>query len=149
MSVNIPNPINVDADLSGSIGSVGPISVDPVSVAVGLSGSLGTVGPVTVSGIPSSFDITASIDKIPTIAIDIDSLPKIQLSPVSLDVSIKSLPSIRVHLPANYRAGLSLFGFELFSIRFCGEGQIITEPYVPNPCERCGPVDPGTPPANG
>jgi hypothetical protein len=29
-------------------------------------------------------------------------------------------------------------GMELLSIRLCGEAQIITEPYKPNPCERCG-----------
>jgi hypothetical protein len=26
----------------------------------------------------------------------------------------------------------------LFCIRLCGEAQIITEPYRPNPCESCG-----------
>jgi hypothetical protein len=27
---------------------------------------------------------------------------------------------------------------ELLSLRLCGEAQIITEPYEPNPCEICG-----------
>jgi hypothetical protein len=27
---------------------------------------------------------------------------------------------------------------ELMCVRLCGEAQMITEPYVPNPCERCG-----------
>jgi len=137
MSVKIPNPINVDLDLGGT---------------------LGAVGPVTLDGIPSDF--TISIEKIPKIDIDnvgikIQQLPKIHvgldpitLNPLTLDLSIKSIPSVRMHLPANYSAGISIFGLELFSLRLCGEGQIITEPYRPNPCERCGadnssPVDSG------
>jgi hypothetical protein len=134
MSVKIPNPINVDLDLAGSLGSVGPVTID---------------------GIPKDF--TISIEKIPkidigldNIGISVDKLPKLQvgldpvtinpitLNPLSLDLSIKSLPSVRTHLPADYSAGISILGIELFSFRLCGEGQIITEPYRPNPCERCG-----------
>jgi hypothetical protein len=29
-------------------------------------------------------------------------------------------------------------GLELMNVRLCGEAQIITEPYTPNPCETCG-----------
>ena len=30
---------------------------------------------------------------------------------------------------------------ELIGVRLCGEAQAITEPYVPNLCERCEPPD--------
>jgi len=119
---------------------------------VDLAGSLGSIGPVSLSGIPKDFGI--SIDKIPKIDIglglSVDKLPKIlvgldpitinpiTLNPLSLDLSIKSIPNVRAHLPADYSAGISILGIELFSVRLCGEGQIITEPYRPNPCERCG-----------
>ena len=80
-----------------------------------ISGSLGSVGPVTVAGIPDTFHI------------NIDKLPK-----------IKEIPNIRAHLPADFTVGLSLLGFELLAVRLCGEAQVITEPYHPNPCEDCG-----------
>lgn len=52
---------------------------------------------------------------------------------------IKEFPNIRAHLPADFTVGLSLLGIELLAVRLCGEAQLITEPYVPNPCEDCGP----------
>jgi hypothetical protein len=98
---------------------------------------VGPVGPVTVAGIPDHFYI--SIEKLP------DPLPKIQLGidplevkPLSIALSVKELPSIRAHLPADFSVGLSLLGLELLCLRLCGEAQLITEPFQPNPCERCG-----------
>jgi len=111
-----------------------------------ISGSLGSVGPVTVAGIPQPF--AATVTGIPdTFHINIDKLPKIQLGldpvtlhldPVDFNVRIKEMPSTRTHLPADFAVGFSLMGMELFCIRLCGEAQMITEPYQPNPCERCG-----------
>jgi hypothetical protein len=60
------------------------------------------------------------------------------LNPVTLNLAITEIPEIRGHLPADFCVGLSVMGVELLSIRLCGEAQIITEPYKPNPCERCG-----------
>lgn len=118
----IPQPF--DTTVSGSVGTT-------------ISGSLGAVGPVTVAGIPDTFHI------------DIDNLPKIQLgidpvtiNPLSLSLAITEIPQIRGHLPADFHVGLSVLGVELFCIRLCGEAQIITEPYRPNPCERCGTDEP-------
>jgi hypothetical protein len=98
---------------------------------------IGPVGPVTVAGIPNTFHI--NIDKLP------DPLPKIQLGidplevkPLSISLAVKEMPSIRAHLPADFTVGLSLLGMELLCVRLCGEAQMITEPYQPNPCERCG-----------
>jgi hypothetical protein len=129
LGVTIPTNYHV----SGPGG--GPIPAD-------ISGSLGAIGPVTVAGIPSTFDI--NIDKLPDVHIDVDKLPKIQLgldpvtiNPLDLNLSIKEIPNIRGHLPADFCVGLSIMGMELLSVRLCGEAQIITEPYIPNPCERC------------
>lgn len=109
-------------------------------------------GSVTVAGIPQPF--AATVSGIPdTFHINIDHLPKIQLGvdpvtinpvtlhldPVNLNMRIKEFPNIRAHLPADFTVGLSLLGIELLAVRLCGEAQLITEPYVPNPCEDCGP----------
>jgi len=118
VGVSIPQPF--DSNVSGSIGA-------------SISGSLGAVGPVTVAGIPDTFHI--NIDKLPKIQLGVDPLT---LNPVTLNLAITEIPSIRGHLPADFCVGLSVLGMELLSIRLCGEAQIITEPYKPNPCERCG-----------
>lgn len=105
-----------------------------------ISGSLGTVGPVTVAGIPDTFHI--HVEKLPKIQLGIDPLTvnpiTLRLEPVELNMRIKEIPNIRAHLPADFSVGLSLLGMELMSVRLCGEAQVITEPYLPNPCERCG-----------
>jgi hypothetical protein len=121
----VPQPFR--SIISGSLGSVGPVTI---------GGSLGAVGPVTVAGIPDTFHI--HIEKLPKIAIGVDPLT-LNLSPVTLNVGITEIPNIRGHLPADFSVGLSVFGIELACVRLCGEAQIITEPYRPNPCERCGP----------
>jgi hypothetical protein len=85
--------------------------------------SIGAVGPVTLAGIPDNYTVAIS------------NLPDV-------NVRIKEIPSIRAHVPANFRLGFSIFGVELAALHLCGEAQVITEPYVPNPCERCGPARP-------
>jgi hypothetical protein len=104
-----------------------------------ISGSLGTVGPVTVAGIPDTFHIY--LEKLPKIQLGIDPLTvnpiTLRLEPVELNMRIKEIPSVRAHLPADFSVGLSLLGMELMCVRLCGEAQMITEPYVPNPCEHC------------
>jgi hypothetical protein len=101
---------------------------------VGLSGSLGLSGTFGITG---NFGITT----LPKINIGLDpiqlAIAPIEIKPIDFSFRLKELPSMRVHLPVNYCVGLALFGFEVLSVRLCGEGQIITEPYVPNPCE-CG-----------
>jgi hypothetical protein len=123
---------------------------------------------MSLSGVPTDF--TVNIGSLPKIDIAIDALPKIaigidplninlgaidikplslnlgpiELKPIDLSFSIKELPSMRMHFPMDYRVGLGMLGRELFSVRFCGQGQMINEPYVPNPCEcgfRAGDID--------
>ena len=109
MGVDIPQPFK--STVSGPGGSAVPVNAT-----------------ATVSGIPDHYHI------------NVDSLPKIQLGvdPVELKMSVEKIPDVRAHLPADFRVGLSLLGMELMCVRLCGEAQMITEPYHPNPCERCG-----------
>jgi len=139
MSVSIPT--SFDIDLGGT---------------VDLGGSIGTVGPITVAGIPTSFGISGipdsfGISSLPTIELGTINLGAITLNPITLnpitlspsgtfDIALTQIPSVRAHLPSTYCVGLCIFGIEVFALRFCGESQIITEPYVPNPCERCVPL---------
>lgn len=107
-----PQPLAVDVDVT-----------DPVELA----------GTVKVDGIPSTYHI--NIDNIAKITLGVDPLT---IKPLDVAVRLKEFPSIRGHIPANFTVGLSFLGLQLFCIRLCGEAQVITEPYHPNPCELCG-----------
>ncbi|MBI2369581.1 MAG: hypothetical protein HYV08_04970 [Deltaproteobacteria bacterium] len=126
---SVPQPFKTRVEYVGDVG--------PVTVEVDKLPRI-DVGPVTVAGIPSSYDI--SVQKLPAIHLEVDKLPRIALDiqPVEVSLRLKEIPSIRGHLPADFCVGLSVLGFELLSLRLCGEAQMITEPYRPNPCERCG-----------
>lgn len=92
-----------------------------------IHGSFGPVGPVTMTGIPDTYHL--SIEKLPKLSIGLD--------PIEFGVAIRSIPNVRMHIPAEYTVGFSILGREVFGIRLCGEAQVITEPYSPNPCEIC------------
>lgn len=118
--VNKMVPVDID-DLP--IVDVDVIDLPTVDVDVGSLPDLtitevGAVGPVTLAGIPDSY--TVAISQLP-----------------DLNLRIREIPQIRAHVPANFRLGFSVLGVELAAIDLCGEAQIITEPYVANPCERC------------
>jgi len=128
--------LTIDSNLAGTVNSV-------------ISGSVGAVGPVTVAGIPDHYTITLNpitLNPLPKIQFGVDPLESkvtlapitLSVAPVSTSVSIKEVPSLRTHLPANYSLALSIFGIEVAALHLCGEGQVITEPYRPNPCEVCG-----------
>lgn len=93
---------------------------------------------VDLSGIPSSFKL--DITNIPKIAIGVDPLTinPISIRPLDLSLRIKEIPNVRTHIPALFTLGLSVLGYELVCAKLCGEAQVITEPYEPNPCEHCG-----------
>lgn len=110
----------VDVDSLPTV-NVNPVDVDVQSLADLKITEVGKVGPVMLVGIPDTYSVAIS------------SLPDVNLR-------IKEIPSVRAHIPANFRLGLSLLGVELAALHLCGEAQVITEPYNPNPCERCGPT---------
>jgi hypothetical protein len=93
---------------------------------------------VDLSGIPSSYSL--DVTHLPKIEIALDpiELEPITVNPLDVSVRLKEIPSIRTHVPALFTLGLSVLGFELVCARLCGEAQVITEPYEPNPCEHCG-----------
>lgn len=103
------------------------ISFDPIDFGLDLSGNIGVSG---------NFGIALQKINIGMDPIQLAIAP-IEIKPIDFSIRLKEMPSMRVHLPLNYCVGLALFGFEVLAVRLCGEGQIITEPYVPNPCE-CG-----------
>src|SRR5215471_2940707 len=107
---------------------------------------------IDLNGIPTDYSV--AVTQLPKINVGIDPLEfkvdplEIKVDPLEirpLDVSfrIKEIPSVRVHLPVDYKVGFALFGAELACVHLCGQGQVITEPYVPNPCE-CQPGSEGT-----
>lgn len=103
------------------------------------------VSPITVDGIPDTFHIdvqhlptiSLNVEHIPTISLNVEHIPKIQLGVDPVEIRLTQFPSIRGHLPADFNVGLSILGLELMNVRLCGEAQIITEPFKPNPCEIC------------
>jgi len=115
MAYNV-NVLNVvDADVT----NLPTVDVDVNSLPDFSITHVGAVGPVTLAGIPNNYTVAVS------------HLPDVTLR-------IKEIPSVRAHIPANFRLGLTVLGVELAALHLCGEAQIITEPYVPNPCEHCG-----------
>jgi hypothetical protein len=110
-------PDSFDVELTGNIG-------------VGLGGGLA----VDIRNIPT---IHLAVDTLPDIHISIDRIPKVQLGLDPIEIRLTRLPDLRAHLPADFCVGLSVLGTELLNVRLCGEAQVITEPYRPNPCEEC------------
>lgn len=117
MGVTIPTAYDIAAE------------VDPIEVT-----KVGAVGPVTVDGIPDTFHL--DVQHLPKIQIGLDPLT-VRVEPLDVGIRLERIPDIRGHLPADFRVGLSLLGVELACVRLCGEAQVITEPYRPNPCEAC------------
>ncbi len=122
-NVHVLSMVPVDVDTLPTV-DVNVLDLPPVDVNVNSLPDMritdiGPVGPVTLAGIPSNYTV------------GVTSLPDVNLR-------IREIPSLRVHIPANFRLGLTVMGVELAALHLCGEAQLITEPYVPNPCERCG-----------
>jgi hypothetical protein len=129
-NVRVINEVDVDVNELPTV-DVDVIDLPTVDVDVNSLPDLkiteiGPMGPLTLDGIPDHYTV------------NIASLP-------DLNLRIKEIPSIRAHIPANFRLGFSILGVELAALNLCGEAQLITEPYEPNPCERCGaPRSPNT-----
>ena len=103
---------------------------------------LDLISPVELNGIPTNFQV--DIKSLPKIQIGLDNITinPLTVNPLDVSVAITQIPSVRTHVPAAFTIGFSILGLQLASVRLCGEAQVITEPYVPNPCERCGEAAP-------
>jgi hypothetical protein len=105
-----------------------------MSVKIPSSFDFGIDLGLDVSGIPTNYTVNANVAPL-TLNLGPIEIRPIELKPVDLSLRLKELPSIRAHLPLDYRVGLTVLGAELLCVRLCGQGQVITEPYVANPCE--------------
>jgi hypothetical protein len=115
-------------------GPIGPVTlaiaapIPPVSADAHVA-----LDPVTadahVALDPVSADVHVALDPVTADA-------HVALEPVSVEVEVSRLPDIRAHIPANFSVSMCLFGITIFSIHLCGEAQVITEPYRPNPAEH-------------
>ncbi len=78
----------------------------------------------TTSTVDADVDTTLAITQIPPIT-------------SNLNIAVKEIPEQRVHYPAHYQLGFTLFGIEIWSLSLCGESQVINEKYVPRRTEIC------------
>ena len=105
-----------------------------MSVKIPSSFDFGIDLGVDISGIPTDYTINTNVAPL-TLNLGAIEIKPLEFKPVDISLRLKELPSIRAHLPLDYRVGLSVLGAELLCVRLCGQGQVITEPYVPYPCE--------------
>jgi hypothetical protein len=95
-------------------------------------------------GIPTNYSF--AITQLPKINVGLDPMTfkvePLEIKPLDMSFRLKEIPSVRVHFPVDYRVAVGFLGIELACVRLCGQSQVITEPYVPNPCERIDTVPP-------
>lgn len=89
-----------------------------------VSGSLKTDNVLKLTGDPKEPVSTDS-------KLEILNLPRFTLQ------DIKDMMKTRVRIPNYSNVCFKMMGVEFFSVCMSGEGQVITEPYVPNAAERC------------
>jgi hypothetical protein len=94
------------------------------SLETKVSGSLETDNVLKLTGDPSEPVSTDS-------KVELLNLPRFTLE------DIKDMMKTRVRIPNYSNVCFKMMGVELFSVCMSGEGQVITEPYVPNAAERC------------
>lgn len=123
MGVDVPQDYTIDLTLRGGTTIDGDLSMD---------------SDLRIRELPT---IDMRIRELPEIRLAVTQLPKVQMAidPLELSLRLKEIPAIRMHLPASFRIGLSVLGAEIAAISLCGEAQLITEDYLPNPCENCDP----------
>ncbi|WP_346237019.1 hypothetical protein ABDK00_012730 [Niabella insulamsoli] len=118
---------DVDLDVDGSLDtnmSGGFDAKHSGSLQTIMSGALATDNKLKLTG--DAKEPVATDSKI-----EILNLPRFTLQ------DIKDMQKLRVHIPHYSNICFKLMGVELFSICMNGEGQVITEPYVPTAAERC------------
>ncbi|HEX6377059.1 MAG TPA: hypothetical protein VFZ91_15215 [Allosphingosinicella sp.] len=116
IDLDVVDPVQIEFDVIGNIPvdlgvTLSPIEIKPIEIK-----------PLTIELKPLQIN-----------------LGPIEVKPIDFSLRIKEIPSVRVRLPMDYKVCVNLLGHELASVRLCGQGQVITEPYVANPCE-CRPA---------
>lgn len=127
--IHLHDGISVDSHLDGNI-------TTNLGGTLTLAGTVATNNTAKLTGDPAQPIATLLIgDPAKPVAtdskIELLNLPKFTLQ------DIKDMMKVRVRIPNYSQVCFKLFGQEIFSICINGEGQVITEPYVPNAAERC------------
>src|SRR5262249_904271 len=128
-TLHLPDPISVTSFLSGTVNS--NVTATTNSTVNGTIGS-----NVTLVGDPNK-PLTTLLIGDPAKPVSTDSKFELLNLPRFTLQEIKDMMKVRVRLPNYSQICFKMFGLEFFSICLSGEGQVITEPYVPNPMERC------------
>jgi hypothetical protein len=141
-SVNIPN--NYTFTLGGGLA----ISTAPMNITTKMTGSphepiatlmTGDVNkPISTmvmgdANKPITTTMQGNPQKPIAATMELMNLPRLTLS----DIKDLMTPKLRIRTPNYTQLCFKLMGMELFSLCLSGEGQTITEPYVPNAQERC------------
>lgn len=109
----------LDTRMSGGFGATHSGSLNTI-----MSGKLETDNVLKLKGDPNEPVSTDS-------KIEILNLPRFTLQ------DIKDMMKVRVRIPNYSNICVKMLGVEILSVCVGGEGQIITEPYVPTAAERC------------
>jgi hypothetical protein len=97
------------------------------------------LGDIHIKEIPT-IKLETSIKEIPKITLDskidagLDNIKVKELPRIDLDFGMKPT---RVHIPLNLQFCVSVLGISLLKFAVCGEGMMITEPYIPHRAEHC------------
>ncbi len=122
-----PFDVDVDANIGGSLESklAGGFQVQHAgSLQTNVSGELKTDNVLKLRGDAQQPVYTDS-------KLELLNLPRFTLE------DIKGMMKQRVRIPNYSTVCFKVLGIELFNICMSGEGQIITEPYVPTAAEMC------------
>ena len=109
----------LDTRLSGNFGAQHSGSLQTI-----MSGQLATDNKLKLTG--DAKEPVATDSKI-----EVLNLPRFTLQ------DIKDMEKVRVRIPNYSNICFKMFGVEMFSVCMSGEGQVITEPYIPNAAEKC------------
>ena len=120
---------NLETNIEGELGSKLSGGFDANhsgEIGVDMSGKLelDTENVLTLKGDEKSPVYTDS-------KLELLNLPRFTLQ------DIKDMMKVRMRIPNNQTVCFKVMGMEFFSICMSGEGQVITEPYIPNAAERC------------
>ncbi len=94
------------------------------SLETKVSGALSTDNVLKLKGDPKEPVFTDS-------KVELLNLPRFTLQ------DIKDMMKVRMRIPNYSNLCFKVLGVEFFSVCMSGEGQVITEPYIPNAAERC------------
>lgn len=147
VTVTVPQPVTIEAGLEDvyvdlAVTSAIDVGLGDVNVDIQTLPVIRLANGVSDKGAaPLGAAVDVSIKEIPHVQIGLDPITveplTVNLGPIELNLAIKEIPSVRVHLPLHFGLGLSILGHDLLSARVAGEAQIITELYEPNACEHC------------